>query len=167
MNSDTLALMARCQRIGLRFTMKPPDGLHVNAPKGAITPDLVEELRQQKAAILAILASRRPAKKAPGSRRSDATRPDGQTDGRIRPTATTSLSTLTPLDVRVLVEIGVLPQPSVEELPAVWRQRWCVLVRRLAKLHWPLERIEHLALQTVLREMVSSGELTLDEENKK
>jgi len=54
---STPALLADLESRGIRLTATGPDRLHVDAPKGVLTPDLLDRLRLHKAALLSILAA--------------------------------------------------------------------------------------------------------------
>ena len=53
--SALASLLSECESRGIRLLQTGVDGFTVDAPKGALTPDLLELLKRNKAAILARL----------------------------------------------------------------------------------------------------------------
>lgn len=64
---NPLETLLLCWAAGAVLT-RDCDGLHVEAPKGAISPQLRQTLRHNKAALLAILPTGKGVSMAPGKR---------------------------------------------------------------------------------------------------
>ena len=65
---STLAdLLAECDAHGIRLALADGDGLEIDAPKGGLTPDLLDRLKGHKAGLLAILRSSASETPKPGA----------------------------------------------------------------------------------------------------
>lgn len=89
-------------------------------------------------------------------------RPSLQGEGDIRPAAPVRLH-LDDLDRRCLLQCGILPTPSPDDLPEPWRTGYRTHAARLVKLGVPVEQAEHIAFQETLRRMLACGDLKLPE----
>jgi hypothetical protein len=171
MSPVALALVATCNRLGIQLTVRPPDGLHVDAPKGTMTPDLLGRLKDHKPEIIAVLAARQPDQpEAPRCPTTNANRSDGVEGVANAPTGKLlSPPTQTPLPVKwkldatdraVLLELGYLPTPDVDDLPPNWRRAYDHLVTAMVRKGIvQREHAEALALKTIHERMLSAGEL--------
>lgn len=59
MIGPTLSILARLRRLDIRLAVQD-DKLTVDAPRGAMTPELTERIKSHKAELLTILAGRTP-----------------------------------------------------------------------------------------------------------
>ena len=53
--TDLAELLAECDANGIRFVVASDGGLTIDAPQSALTPDLLERLKTNKADLLALL----------------------------------------------------------------------------------------------------------------
>lgn len=180
MTGPALALIAEARRLGLSLRADA-DTIHYR-PKDRMTPDLAARIKAHKPEVIAVLRSLNSDSSTAdrrGGPETSAARPDGPTDAPARPARFASPRANRPappaaddVDVRlpvkwkldqtdraVLLELGIMPTPNVADLPLVWRQDYARMVKLMIGRGLHLERAEAVALMTVLRQMLASGEL--------
>ena len=60
-------LLAECDAVGIRLALADGGGLEIDAPKDALTPDLLSRLKAQKADLLAMLRPAASGSPSPGA----------------------------------------------------------------------------------------------------
>jgi hypothetical protein len=145
MTSEALAIVAECNRLGFRLTMKAGGTIHINPKPGA---DLMDRLRRNKAAILAILTARESSRQ---TTEHSAASPSGD-DLPVT-------FKLTDLDKRILLACGHLPTPSPSELPPAWHHHYRDLANKLIAIGVHPEHAEGSAFIDTLERMLACDEL--------